>query len=395
MTAAVEAVSLECEAMMKELDQAFLNAKATASPSQISCQTSMSETRHEQKSRPLKGPKRTQSVASSTRKLRSHTKGLLSPADSQESDKKRLKPTRSTSTKKNEPKSAEPVNSALPNSRKSFKKVSPYFERSPTIKKQTISCIPFPPLSSTSFGLVQERLSHHPFRLLIAVIFLNKTRGSVALPVFYELMERYPSPAELAVANHADVVEIIQHLGLQNQRAKKCINLAKVWSERPPEKAQRYRLLHYPNRGDGKDIKPDEILDESDERVAWEVGQLPGIGAYAIDSWRIFCRDELRGLPHGLPEILTEDNRDVEMQKEWTRVLPMDKELRAYLRWRWLRNGWVWDPLTGEKKGATEVAMEQAGNGGVIYEGENMDVVVAKEESEEMENDLGEVDCKV
>lgn len=195
-------------------------------------------------------------------------------------------------------------------------------------------------------------------------------------------MERYPTPADLASANQGDVVEIIQHLGLQNQRAKKCINLAKAWLERPPEKGKRFRVLHYPKKDDGKDVGPGDVVDEKDERVAWEIGQLPGIGVYAIDSWRIFCRDELRGLPTGLPKELTPEAKEEELEKEWTRVLAGDKELRAYLRWRWLRNGWEWDPVTGERKKADEGELAKADKGGVIYEGDGGDMVVGNVKGE-------------
>ncbi len=276
--------------------------------------------------------------------------------------------------------------------------VSRFFAKSAPKKPKAsdkVSCIPFPPLDSTSFGLVQERLSRDPFRLLIACIFLNKTRGSVALPVFYKLLDRYPTPAELAAANQKDVVEIIQHLGLQNQRAKKCINLAKAWLERPPEKGKRYRVLHYPNRDDGKDVRPDEILDEDDERVAWEIGQLPGIGVYAIDSWRIFCRDELRGLPSFLPKEPTAEAQEEDLQREWTRVLAGDKELRAYLRWRWLRNGWNWDPVTGERKKADEGELAKLGKGGVMYEGDKGDMVVGNAKSEEPEAVIAESEVRI
>lgn len=191
-------------------------------------------------------------------------------------------------------------------------------------------------------------------------------------------------PADLAAAKKEDVVEIIQHLGLQNQRAKKCINLAKTWLERPPEKGKRYRVLHYPKRDDGKDVRPDEIVSEEDERVAWEIGQLPGIGVYAIDSWRIFCRDELRGLPSTLPkDPLTPESQEEDLQKEWTRVVAGDKELRAYLRWRWLRNGWDWDPVTGERKKANAEELAKAERGGIIYEGDGGDMVVGNGKGEE------------
>lgn len=261
--------------------------------------------------------------------------------------------------------------------RKPSAKKSPYFPKSPSEK---VSCIPFPPLQATSFGLVQEKLSHDPFRLLIAVIFLNKTKGSVTMPVFYDLMDRYPTPAALAAAKQSDLVEMIQHLGLQNQRAATCIKLAQAWLHSPPQKGKRYRRLHYPDKDDGKDIKPtDGPIPDHDPRVAWEVGHLPGIGAYAIDSWRIFCRDELRGLPHGLAADLSPEARVVELEKEWTRVLPGDKELRAYLRWRWLRCGWSWNPLTGERRvpGEGEVAMAE--KGGVLSEGDGEWVVEGAE----------------
>ena len=400
MTAAVEGLSFKCEAIMKALDQAFCNANSTTHPPSAAPHGNAADsglisaklrgpnqTVHKQVLHFFKRTKYSKPVTSSTRTLRSHTTKLLSPADPRAAENRRCTLPHTTITGRRSKSAGPSTLATLPKSKKRAVKVSPHFEKLATQRTTAItkvSCVPFPPPPSTSFGLVQERLSHDPFRLLIAVIFLNKTRGSVALPVFYELMERYPTPASLAGACHKDVVNIIQHLGLQNQRATTCIKLAKTWMERPPEKAKRYRVLHYPERGDGKDIKSGEILDEIDERVAWEVGQLPGIGAYAIDSWRIFCRDELRGLPHGLPDTVNDKTKEEELRKEWTRVLPTDKELRAYLRWRWLRNGWVWDPLTGERKPAAKEAMGNAEKGGIIYDGEDMGVMIAEDEAREL-----------
>ena len=158
-------------------------------------------------------------------------------------------------------------------------------------------------------------------------------------------------------------------------------------------------MLHYPKKNDGKDVGPGDIIDEKDERVAWEIGQLPGIGVYAIDSWRIFCRDELLGLPTGLPMQLTPEAKEEELQKEWTRVLAGDKELRAYLRWRWLRNGWKWDPITGERRKAEEDELSKADNGGIIYEGDGGDMVVGETRGEivavvKAELEVGEKDGK-
>jgi endonuclease III len=272
----------------------------------------------------------------------------------------------------------QPTPRPTPSKRRPTK--SHYFT-TPKETKQPTSCLPFPPLSAESFGLVQETLASHPFRLLLATIFLNRTRGSEALPVFYKFLSLYPTPSALASAEQSDIVSLIHGLGFQNQRAGKCIALAKMWIDRPPEKGKRYRKRDYPLKGDGADIVADEVVDEADTRVAWEIAHLPGCGPYALDSWRIFCRDEVRGLAdnwkgtgcgdrNGLG---IEDDEAVDLElfePEWKRVLPMDKELRAYLTWMWLKEGWVWDPGSGERTRASREAMERAERGGVGVEGE-------------------------
>ena len=244
--------------------------------------------------------------------------------------------------------------------RRSSSKTSPFFPKIPT------SCIPFPSLRAPSFGLIQEKLSHEPYWLLIAVIFLNKTKGEAAVPVFWKVMERYPTPADLATAEQAELVDMIGHLGLQNQRAAKCISLSKKWIEQTPRKGVRYRRLHYPKRDDGKDIQCSAPpVDDDDARSAWEIAHLPGIGPYALDSWRIFCRDQLRGLATGWNG---EGAASPAFKPEWRRVLPLDKELRAFLRWMWLRNGWEWDPLTGKRTLASDDLILRATRGGTAHE---------------------------
>ncbi|MCJ1383906.1 hypothetical protein MMC17_007020 [Xylographa soralifera] len=252
--------------------------------------------------------------------------------------------------------------------RKNTSRASRFFPKAPGEK---LSCIPFPALNATSFGLVQERLCHEPFRLLVAVMFLNKTRGKAALPVCYDLFAQYPSPEDLANANFEELSGMIHELGLQNQRAERMIKLAQTWVQKPPKTGQRYRMLHYPGKEDGKDIpKGSGAIDDEDPRTAWEIAHLPGTGAYAMDSWRIFCRDELRGLPTGLQGDLNAESIALEMQQEWTRVLPLDKELRAYSRWRWLRLGWTWDPVTGGREKLDKEICRELENGGISFEGD-------------------------
>ncbi|OCL06666.1 DNA glycosylase, partial [Glonium stellatum] len=227
------------------------------------------------------------------------------------------------------------------------------------------SCMPFPPLSAESFGLIQEKVAHDPFKLLVAVTLLNKTKGTVAIPVFHTIIERYPTAADLAHANISDLAAVIQNLGLQNSRTNTLVNLAKTWIKEPPVKGKRYRTLNYPVPGAGRSIRPSEVLDDDDERQgAFEIGHLPGCGSYARDSWRIFCRDKLRGLASGYNGEGAHDT----FQPEWTRVVPKDKELRAFLRWSWLREGFAWDPLTGEKEVAAAELRDQAEHGHMSWD---------------------------
>ncbi len=253
---------------------------------------------------------------------------------------------------------------------------SPYFPNKP--RSNFLSCLPFPPLSAEKFGLMQERLAHDPFRMLIATIFLNRTRGEQAMPVFFQLMQQYPTAGDLAAAQLKDVVEIIRRLGFQNQRAQKCIEMARTWSELAPVKGKRWRKLHYPMKGDGKDIQMGEVVKDEDNRVAWEISYLPGLGPYSHDSWRIFCRDKLRGLSESWNGEGAVDG----FEPEWKRVLPTDKELRAYLAWMWLKEGWVWNKETGQRTKADEELLERARGGGIVQEQKESNHLVLTSKSE-------------
>jgi methyl-CpG-binding domain protein 4 len=246
---------------------------------------------------------------------------------------------------------------------------SPFFSlpsplKSPRPPAGTVSCIEVPPLWDERFGLIQEEFAHDPFKLLVAVIFLNKTRGKYAIPVFRQLIELYPEPGLVVAAGMPALSGLLRPLGLQTQRAKKLIKLAQDWMDNPPVQGSRHRTLNYPMPGCGKDIKPAEVLADDDPRPgAWEVGHFQGcgLGPYAYDSWRIFCRDELRGLARKW----NGEGAGPMFEPEWKRVLPKDKELRVLLRWMWLKEGFVWDPVTGDKEPATEDLMARAIKGGL------------------------------
>jgi len=259
-------------------------------------------------------------------------------------------------------------------------------KKKPLQKGGLVSCIPFPPLRSLSFGLLQEKFWNDPFRLLVGVTFLNRTMGKHAIPVFFSVMERYPTPTDILAADREDIISMTRHLGLQAQRAEIYKKFAHFWIHDPPVKGKRYRVDHYPGPGDGMDVKAGEIIDDEDPRSAWEIGHMTK-GRYAIDSWRIFCRDVLRGEAEGW----NGEGREDGFQPEWMRVQPRDKELIACLRWMWLKEGFSWDPVTGEKDVANRELMEAAIAGKIVWDDRGEMRIVDEEESNlkfEKENDM-------
>ena len=183
------------------------------------------------------------------------------------------------------------------------------------------------------------------------------------------------------------------------------VRLAREFVARPPVRGRRYVVRGYPGKGDGRGLPKDAVLgDEDDEATqgggfeerlgvrrggggAWEIGHLPTAGAYSLDSFRMFARDILRGKAEGydgegaetIPRAETMTTTvagirggrvDVEtpaFEPEWKRVIPLDKELRAWLRWRWLKEGRVYDVRTGRTWEAGEDLVRRGREGGLRW----------------------------
>lgn len=210
----------------------------------------------------------------------------------------------------------------------------------------------FPGTQALTFGLIQELIADNLYRLVLQAMLWNQTSGLQARPVFFSLIQKYPDVHHLATAALPDLTALLRPLGLQNVRAKRCIALAKRWIECPPAREYRYVRKGYPAH----------ICDDDN---GFEIAHLPGVGPYALDSFRIFHRDVMRGLAGDWVGTKTATEG---FEPEWKRVLPLDKELRAYLRWRWLKEGVLWDDETGRCVPVTNEAKRGEADGSKIIE---------------------------
>uniref|UniRef100_A0A8D3EDZ0 Methyl-CpG-binding domain protein 4 n=1 Tax=Scophthalmus maximus TaxID=52904 RepID=A0A8D3EDZ0_SCOMX len=156
---------------------------------------------------------------------------------------------------------------------------SPYFSLSPPRRKAFKKWTP----PRSPFNLVQETLFHHPWKLLVATIFLNKTTGKMAIPVLWQFFERYPSAEVTREADWKSMSELMKPLGLYELRAKTLVRFSGNNNNN-----NKFHL--------GTGVTPIE---------------LHGIGKYGNDSFRIFCVGE------------------------WKQVTPEDHMLNKYHAWLW------------------------------------------------------------
>lgn len=108
----------------------------------------------------------------------------------------------------------------------------------------------------------QLELVEQPWRMLIVCSALNLTSWRQVDPVMEEFFKRWPDPHSFLLSTHEEVADLIKPLGLYNRRAQTWRKLTRGWV-----------TLWNPTHK--------------------EVAKLPGVGQYAVDSWRIFIERDL------------------------------------------------------------------------------------------------------
>ena len=133
--------------------------------------------------------------------------------------------------------------------------------------------------------LLQLRYRSEPWKLLVACALLNRTTRRQVDGVVDALFLDYPTPEAMAHARHSDLCDLLRPLGMYRQRAERLRRLSDDWM-----------ALLFMWEG----TTPDGLV---------ELSALTGVGAYALDSYRMFVLDDLT-------------------------VRPSDKELVRWMRWR-------------------------------------------------------------
>ncbi|KAI0324941.1 hypothetical protein GY45DRAFT_1261859 [Cubamyces sp. BRFM 1775] len=170
--------------------------------------------------------------------------------------------------------------------------------------------------------LIQEHVAEDPWKVLVAVTLLNKTAGKKSIPVFFEIMDQWPTPAALAEAPTSLLRERLKDLGLGEVRSARLVALSQTYISDPP-------VVGHLRPSRGKMTLPSSSTADGKMGMPYPptpISHLPGCGPYALDSYRIFC---VGG-------------------DEWKTVRPQDKELIKYLQWKWAVADYrQWDPLYG------------------------------------------------
>ena len=133
-------------------------------------------------------------------------------------------------------------------------------------------------------------------------IFLNKTTAIRVQSFLKAFFVQYPSPKTLRDADPKAIKETyFQRLGLFC-RAWWLVKLAAQLLDDPP-------LPHVLRSKSYKNAA-----------AASEVAHLVGVGEYASDAWRLFCRRPFYA------------SYDEEAEEEWRTLEPRDKDLKRYVR---------------------------------------------------------------
>lgn len=119
-------------------------------------------------------------------------------------------------------------------------------------------------------SLIQERFIDDPWKMMIVCILLNQTSRKQVEPLLDELFEKYPDAHAMAGAEAFALADTVRTCGLQQRRARNMIMFSVAW------------------------WKMEENADYESWPPPWhEIASMPGIGPYALDSYKYFVEAKI------------------------------------------------------------------------------------------------------
>ena len=106
--------------------------------------------------------------------------------------------------------------------------------------------------------LIQEDYLHNPWKMLVCCILLNQTTNQQVRKILNPLFLLIPDPISASQMEPEKISEIIRSTGFSSVKSQRIVNMSKKWVE-----------------------GFDSVL------------ELPGVGRYASDSWKIFVEKNL------------------------------------------------------------------------------------------------------
>ncbi|KAG8730869.1 hypothetical protein FRC11_005619, partial [Ceratobasidium sp. 423] len=100
-------------------------------------------------------------------------------------------------------------------------------------------------------NLIQGRVCDDPWKIIVATTLLNKTNGKVVVPIFWELIKRWPTPIALVQAAAPSLTDLLRSLGTQSMRTSRLIRLSNAYVMHPPV------LLSQPRAASGSKVERD------------------------------------------------------------------------------------------------------------------------------------------
>ena len=107
-------------------------------------------------------------------------------------------------------------------------------------------------------GLIQEVLWPDEWKILMSCLMLNQTTRKQVDKVIWQFFDKWPTPKKFLKSTHEEVSALLRPLGFYNRRPKAMRKFTEQYVQ-------------------DKWLEPIELY---------------GIGKYANDAWRIFCRGD-------------------------------------------------------------------------------------------------------